>query len=259
MRTLTAGDNAVEKTRLNSNLGRVETAKFAASNVMQRGLGLLALVFLLAGAGGALAQSNAQAVAGVWEISNADRDRICPVNLKTDPAQGGMKLELDPGCAAAFPIMREVVAWTLSNDTLSLIDARQRTVLQLNEVEHGMYEGERPGEGLYFMQSAAAAGAVPRTAEQMAGEWTLVRGENRAVCALTLLNSPVTGQDGYALRLRQPCDAIVTRFAPAFWRMNLGELVIQGRGETAWRFEEDEPTIWRRVPEGADPWSLVRK
>ncbi|MGE3148432.1 MAG: AprI/Inh family metalloprotease inhibitor [Pseudorhodoplanes sp.] len=202
---------------------------------------------------------NAKGLVGAWEISNSDRDRICTVAFKPDAAPGGMKIELDKGCGSVFPALRDVTAWALTNDYLLLLDSRRQTVLQFGEVENGMYEAERAGEGLYFLQSAAAAAPPPRTVEQIAGEWTFVRNENTAICAVTLTPNPVAGQDGFALRLKPPCDPVVTRFNPTAWRMNLGELVLEGRGESTWRFEEEDPNSWRRVPESADPLLLVRK
>ena len=229
---------------------------------MQRGLVFLALLLTTLTPAPSAAQTQADAirgVAGVWEISNADRDKICPVTLRADPAPGGLRLEFDKACATVFPMTRDVVAWSLANETLLLLDARNRTVMEFTEVEHGMYEGERPGEGLYFMQNAAAAGPPPRTADQMIGDWAVVRDETKTICTLTLTGNAIAGQEGYALRINPPCDAAVTRFNPARWRMDQGELVLLGRGENTWRFEEDDPTTWRRVPEGANPLLLVRK
>ena len=227
---------------------------------MPRGFLFLALLLVASAPAAAQSQQDAiRGVAGVWEISNADRDKICAITLKADPVQAPLRLEFDKGCAAVFPMTRDVVAWSLSNETLLLLDARNRTVMEFTEVEHGMYEGERPGEGLYFMQNAAAAGPPPRTADQMIGDWALVRDETKTICTLTLTNNAIAGQEGYALRVKPPCDAIVTRFNPGSWRMDQGELVLSGRGENTWRFEEDDPTTWRRVPEGANPLLLVRK
>ena len=220
---------------------------------------LILLAFSVGSAAAQAPQDAVKAAAGAWEISNADRDKICAVTLKADPVAGGQKLEFDKTCASVFPMTREVVAWSLADETLLLLDARNRTIMQFSEVENGMYEGERPGEGLYFMQSAAAAGPAPRTVDQMAGEWAVVRGENKTICALTLTSNAIAGQEGYALRLKTPCDAIVTRFNPASWRMEQGELVLAGRGDNTWRFEEDDPTTWRRVPDSANSLLLVRK
>ncbi|MCZ7642890.1 MAG: hypothetical protein M5U33_09455 [Pseudorhodoplanes sp.] len=56
-------------------------------------------VIVALGTAGAQAQSAPEAVrtlAGNWEISNADRDRVCTVTLKPDAARTGFRLELDP-------------------------------------------------------------------------------------------------------------------------------------------------------------------
>jgi hypothetical protein len=201
----------------------------------------------------------ARALVGAWEISNADRDRTCAVVFKGDPAPGGLKLEFDRGCATVFPVTRDVTAWTIAaNEAVRLLDARGRTLLEFTEVESGMYEGERPGEGLYFLQNVAAAGPAWRTADQMFGDWALVRGAGRPICTLTLSNA-AAGQDTYVTRVKPGCDAVVTRFGPTTWRMDRGELVLASpRGQT-WRFEEGDDVTWRRVPETADGLTLVRQ
>ncbi len=200
----------------------------------------------------------ARAVIGAWEISNADRDRICAVVFKAEPVPGGLKIEFDRACAAVFPVTRDVVAWTVgANEAVRLLDSRGRMLLEFTEVESGMYEGERPGEGLYFLQNAGA-GPNWRTAEQMFGDWGLVRGNSRPICTLTLSNA-AAGQDSYVLRLKPNCDAVVTRFAPTTWRMDRGELVVSSaRGQT-WRFEEGDEVTWKRVPETADGLALVKQ
>jgi len=205
----------------------------------------------------ALSES-AKALIGTWEFSNADRDRLCTVTFRADPAVAGMKVEFDRACAGVFPFIREIAGWTMAeNDFLRLLDARGQSVLDFSEVESGVYEAPRPGEGILFIQNAGAAGPAPRTAEQMIGEWTIQRGGGRTICALTLSSTPA-GPD-LALRVRQPCDALVTRFAPTAWQMDRGELVLKSaRGQT-WRFEEAETATWRRVPETADPVLMVRK
>ena len=87
---------------------------------------------------------------GGWEISNAERDKRCAVTFSVDPAPLGFKLALEAACAAAFPPLKDVVAWTLGkNDVLRLVDARSASVLEFTEVENGLYEGERRGEGLF--------------------------------------------------------------------------------------------------------------
>ena len=134
---------------------------------------VLVAMLLLAAGDRACAQSDAvkaMAGSGGWEISNADHDKACTVIFKTDAARTGYKLELDAACGTTFPFAKDIEGWTLSNDVIRLIDARGKAVFEFNEVESGMYEAERPGEGLYFLQNASAA-PVMRTPDQMMGEW----------------------------------------------------------------------------------------
>ena len=197
----------------------------------------------------------ARAVVGTWEISNADRDRKCVVTFKADPAPGGFKLEPDAACAIG-PI-KDAAAWMLGQkDVLRLLDGKGVAVLELNEVESGMYEGERHGEGLYFMQSQATAAAATHTPEQLVGDWTFLREIDKPLCTLTLSNA----KDGenYKLTVKPRCDAGIANFGLTNWRLEEGELVLRGRAGT-WRFGESDATVWERIPLGADPLLLVRQ
>src|SRR5258708_4247614 len=44
---------------------------------------------------------------GQWELSTTERSKTCVVTLKGDTSPQGMKLELEPGCAAALPFTRD--------------------------------------------------------------------------------------------------------------------------------------------------------
>jgi hypothetical protein len=209
----------------------------------------------------ALAQAPPELIAtmsaGAWEISNAERDRSCTAVFRADRAAGGHKVEFDRTCATVFPVTADVVAWMRGgNDAVQFLDRAGKILLEFTEVEAGLFEGERPGEGLYFMQNVAA-GPAWRTAEQVAGDWTVMRGAGRPICSLTLA-STAAGQDAYAVRVKPGCDPLVTRFAPATWRMDRGELVLSGRGQ-AWRFEESDAVTWARIPSSADGITLVRQ
>jgi hypothetical protein len=224
---------------------------------MQRGA-LLGLVLLAASTGEVAAQSEAaKALAGTWEFSNADRDRICTLTFRTERGPGGMRVEFDRNCANLYPFVRDIVAWSLGdNDFLRLLDAQGKPVLDFSEVESGVYEAPRPGEGILFIQNPGAAGPAPRTAEQVAGDWNVTRGAGTPICGLTLSNTPA-GPD-LALRVRPPCDPLVTRFAPTAWQIDRGEIVLKNARGQAWRFEESDETTWRRIPETADPVLLRR-
>jgi len=212
--------------------------------------------------GAALAQTpatlgeSAKAVVGTWEFSNADRDKICTVTLKSDPAPAGFKVEFDKNCRNLFPLVSDVVAWNFpENDLLRLLDAKGKSLVEFSEVEDGIYEAPTPGVGVLFLQNAAAAVTSGKPADQMAGDWSLVRA-GKSLCALTLTMN--AAGDGYALTIKPGCDAAIARLNFARWRMDSDQLMLVPARANAWRFEEGENNAWRRVPD-TDPITLVRQ
>jgi hypothetical protein len=202
---------------------------------------------------------SAKSVTGTWEISNADRDRSCTLTLKPGAGAGALALEWDRKCAEVFPYTRDIRAWRVgARESIELLDAKGQVALELTEVEGGLYEGERPGEGLVFLQSVAASGAEERKPEELAGEWGFTRGAGKPICQVTLATS-AAAQDAFALQVKPGCDALITRFGPVAWRLDRSQLVlIPARGE-AWRFEESDPSTWKRIPEARQPLQLVRQ
>jgi hypothetical protein len=187
------------------------------------------------------------AMIGTWEFTNSGRDKVCTVRFGVDTAVSGMKLEFDAACSGLFAFVGAIAGWTIAeNDFLRLVDGQGRPVLEFSEVEHGLYEAPKPGEGILFIQKPT--GAPPpatRTAAEMSGEWIIAR-ENRArLCGLTLTDT--AAGDDFAVRVNPPCDAAITRFGPTTWQLDRGEIVLKSaRGQT-WRFEEGEARAWRRV------------
>jgi hypothetical protein len=201
------------------------------------------------------------AVVGAWELSNADHDKTCRLNFRADAAAaaGAYKIDVDKSCPSVFPSTKDITAWTVDNyGSLRLLNAQGEAVIELTEVESGMYDGFTPEEGRYVMQSAAAAPV--RSADDMIGDWGIARSTGKPICALTLANTAAAaGSDSLALKLKPGCDALITRFGPTSWHMDNGELVLQSaRGQT-WRFEENDANTWQRLPESADPILLVRQ
>ena len=233
---------------------------------MHRSAVWLALILLFAADVGAPAQAQpaapalsdaAKALIGSWEFANADRDKRCTITFRTDVSPAGLKVEFDRPCVGLYPFVRDIAAWSLNEgDFLRLLDAKGKSVLEFSEVESGIYEAPKPGEGILFIQNASAAGPEPRTAAQMAGEW-VIQSNGRQICALTLSNTAV-GEE-FAVRVKQPCDQLVTRFAPATWSMERGELVMKPARGQPWRFEEGDEQAWRRVPSTADSMQLIKK
>src|SRR5947209_15856523 len=125
---------------------------------------------------------------GAWELSNADRDKICMINFKLDAAGPGRALEFQKGCAEAFPETKDIVAWAIDkDDTLRLIDAKGKALFELTEVENGLFEPLRPGGPLVFLQTQAAAQGRERTADAMFGDWAIMRAGGKQLCQITLL------------------------------------------------------------------------
>ncbi len=222
------------------------------------------LVILVLGAPGASAQearSLSNDMIGQWELSTAGRDKTCVITLKSDATPQGMKLELEKGCGDALPFTKAITAWSVKGlDIVRLQDAKGQSVIDVTEVESGIFEGTRTGEGVYLLQNLVAARALSKSTDQLIGDWTMVRGNGNAVCSLTLTNTPVENfQDNFQVFLKPRCDPAVTAFAPVMWRMDRGEIqLLSAKGEI-WRFEADDNAQWRLVPDTADPLIMTRQ
>ena len=223
----------------------------------------LAVTALVVSAAAAVAQAPepsdaAKDMVGAWEISNAARDKTCPVTFKLDAAPGGFKLELDEACGTAFPSLKDVVVWAMGpNDAVRLFNSKGAIILDFMEVESQMYEAERKGEGLFFMRTQAAIKAATVTPEQVFGEWTLFREFEKPLCKLTLSSAPAGGED-YRITVKPGCDASVADIGLSTWRLDQDGLLLRGRGGN-WRFSESDATTWERIPASTDPLVLMRQ
>jgi len=199
----------------------------------------------------------AKEMVGTWELSNAEHDRRCTVTFSTDAAPGGFKLALDQGCAAVFPMFKDVTIWSIvPNGPVKLLDPKGNATLEMSEVESGIYEGERRGEGLYFMQPQGAVAIPVRTPEQMFGDWNFLREIDKPLCRLTLSRTPGGGSD-YKLTVKPGCDAAIADFALSTWRLEGDQLVFTGRAGS-WRFVESDVNIWERVPPSTNPLLMLK-
>jgi hypothetical protein len=197
----------------------------------------------------------AKALVGAWELSNPDRDRRCQVTFKLDPAPPGRSITLAPACAVAFPDLRPTAAWMMArDDTLKLLDAKGTTLLELNEVESGMYE-TTPSFTHYFLQTLAATGKE-RITDDLFGDWQFSR-SGKAICQLTLGNTAFDA-DSFALTLKSGCDPLITRFGPVAWRFDRGQFVMLDAKGQSWRFEENEENTWSRIPAMRPPLTMTR-
>ena len=196
---------------------------------------------------------------GQWELATTDRSKTCVVTLKNDASPRGLKLELEPGCSAALPFTKDITAWSIKGlDIVRLQDASGEAVLDFTEVETGIFEAVRQGEGVYILQNLAAARSLAKSMDQMIGDWAMVRGNGNTICGLTLTNTDA-GNDNFQVFLKPKCDPLVATFAPTQWRLEHGQIILfSDKGET-WRFEADDNAQWRLVPDSPDPLILLRQ
>ncbi|MGB6400627.1 MAG: AprI/Inh family metalloprotease inhibitor [Bradyrhizobium sp.] len=223
---------------------------------------MLAALLALAAASPARSQQDASTLKkdmiGQWELATTDRSKTCVVTLKQEPASQGLKLELEPGCAAALPFTKGITAWNIKGlDIVRLQDAAAESVIDFTEVEAGIFEGLRQGEGVYILQNLAAARSLAKSMDQMIGDWSMVRGNGQAICGLTLTNTEA-GQDNFQVFLKPKCDAAVAAFAPTQWRLDHGQMLLMSQSGEAWQFEADDNAQWRKVPDSADPLIMLR-
>jgi hypothetical protein len=224
-------------------------------------LGVVALALSAVGANAqAPAPSDAaKEMVGAWEISNAARDKTCPVTFKLEPGSGGFKLDLDEVCGTAFPQLKDVVIWIMGpNDSVRLLNSKGAVVLDFMEVESHMYEAERKGEGLFFMRTQAAIKAATVSPEQVFGEWTLLKEFEKPLCKLTLSNASAGGES-YKITVKPGCDASIADVELSTWRLDRDGLLLTGRGGGSWRFSESDATTWERIPASSDPMVLMRQ
>src|SRR6266568_2562636 len=179
------------------------------------GIALAALAALIACSCRAQAQdasSLKKNMIGQWELSTTERSKTCVVTLKSDTSPQGMKLELEPGCAAALPFTRDITAWNIAGlDIVRLQDAAGQPVIDFTEVESGIFEGLRTGEGVYILQNLAAARSLAKSMDQMIGDWAMVRRNGQSICGLTLTNTEATA-DNFQVFLKPRCDPAVATF-----------------------------------------------
>jgi len=196
---------------------------------------------------------------GQWELATTERSKTCVVTFKSDATPQGLKLELERGCAAALPFTKEITAWNIKGlgDIVRLQDAAGQPVIDFTEVESGIFEGLRTGEGVYILQNLAAARSLAKSMDQMIGDWSMVRGNGQAVCGLTLTNTEATG-DNFQVFLKPKCDPAVAAFAPTAWRLDHGQMVLMSANGQTWQFEADDNAQWRRVPDSTDPLIMIR-
>lgn len=222
------------------------------------GIALAAMLVLALPAQAQQQDTLKQEMVGQWELSTTERSKTCVVTMKNEGAAHALKLELEPGCAAALPFTKDITAWSVKGlDIVRLQDAAGAPVIDFTEVESGIFEGLRQGEGVYILQNLAAARSLAKSMDQMIGDWQMVRGNGRPICGLTLTNTEATS-DNFQVFLKPKCDPAVAAFGPVQWRLERGQIILMSKSGETWQFEADDNAQWRRVPDTADGLIMLR-
>lgn len=228
----------------------------------KRRLVLVAVAMLMAWGPAASAQDASalkKNMIGQWELSTTERSRICVVTLKNETVPQGLKLDLEPGCAASLPFTKDIAAWTVAGlDIVRLQTAAGEPVIDFTEVESGILEGRREHEGIYILQNLAEARSLAKSMDQMIGDWAFVRGNGQPVCGITLTNTEVP-PDNFQAFLKPKCDPAIASFRPEVWRLEHGEILLMSAGGETWHFQADDHAQWRLVPDSANPLILMRQ
>ena len=71
-----------------------------------------------------------------------------------------------------MPFTKDITAWNIKGlDIVRMQDAAGQPVIDFTEVESGIFEGLRTGEGVYILQNLAAARSLAKSMDQMIGDW----------------------------------------------------------------------------------------
>jgi hypothetical protein len=195
---------------------------------------------------------------GQWELSTTERSKTCVVTMKNEGSSQALKLELEPSCATALPFTKGITAWSIKGlDIVRLQDGAGQPLIDFTEVESGIFEGLREGEGVYILQNLAAARSLAKSMDQMIGDWQMVRSNGRPICGLTLTNTEATG-DNFQVFLKPKCDPVISAFGPVQWRLERGQIILMSKTGETWQFEADDNAQWRRVPDSADGLVMLR-
>ena len=228
----------------------------------KRGLILAGVAALMTCGPAALAQDASalkKGMIGQWELSTTERSKTCVVTLKGDPSPHGLKLDLEPGCAASLPFTKDIAAWAVAGlDIVRLQSATGEPVIDFTEVESGIFEGRRENEGIYILQNLAEARSLAKSMDQMIGDWAFVRGNGQTICGITLTNTEVP-PDNFQAFLKPKCDPAIAGFKPEVWRLEHGEILLMSANGDTWHFQADDNAQWRLVPDTANPLILVRQ
>ncbi|MBS9479283.1 AprI/Inh family metalloprotease inhibitor [Ancylobacter radicis] len=205
-----------------------------------------------------------------YHLTNADGDRVCPIRLlpgaatlgkeKGAPGNPHFAVELDRGaCAGAILFAADIAAWSPGpGNAIRLYSAEGRLVAEFTEGAGATWEALREEDGVYFLTNTRLAEPAPSAEPaDLMGEWDVSDAAGQTVCRLRLTDAAVAG-GAFRLVPEARCGAMLGRPAPDRWRLEGGDLLLEGAGGMRLRFAIGEDAVWSKVPVEAQPLHLMR-
>jgi hypothetical protein len=227
--------------------------------VLRASLVLLALSFAMADVC-AQDTASARALASNYQLADAVGERRCPIVLEARTAAPGFALVFDKAvCIPLFGYLAEVTAWQPAPaGGIYLVNGKGTVIAEFTEGVGGVYEAIRENDGVYFLSNLRVAD--PGTFVQltdMVGDWNLRRPQGPPLCRITLTDEPA-GEERFALRVGEKCDAAITSFGPVAWRLDRGDLVLISGKDERLRFGRNDEGAWSKVPDRPRPLLMTR-
>ncbi len=203
--------------------------------------GVLAAILLTASSGIARAQEVSQdivdATIGEWLIVSEDGSLGCHVTLGKEKTIGGRMVKEGNTCGA--PWHNEIAAWDFAGPGIVLRDATRKEVIAFGEREVGPWvtDIERTPR-IYFLPEP---GNIDRAAteKEALGKWVLTDKKGRALCHITLLDSPSKrSDDSKGIRIDGDCSASVKKKVEA-WQIDEIKLGIIGGEDYSYSMSPD--------------------
>ena len=203
---------------------------------------------------------DAKTLAANYELSSALGDRKCALTLDAKPVGPGFTLVYDKTlCRPLFGFLSETVAWLPGiAGAIRFVNAGRRTVSEFTEGVGGRYEALRENDGVYFLSNLQFVdpGEAPQFADLL-GEWNVVRPNGPTICAVTLTDQS-TGEDTFVVSVKPGCDPSITRFGPASWVLDRGDIILISAKGDRLRFGRQQEGGWAKVPDTPRPLLLAR-
>ncbi|MBB3772320.1 hypothetical protein FHS55_002932 [Angulomicrobium tetraedrale] len=249
-------------------LGEIAPALFAAALLVST-LGSSARA--QGAAGGTPAEAAAQ-LADVYQLTNADGDRICPLTLSVKRAKeaprgaaasgaGAAAFAIDfdrPACAATILFSADIASWSPGpGNSIHLLNGAGQLVAEFTEGVGGNWEALREGDGVYFLVNPRLADSAATQPGDLVGLWELAGANGTPACRVQLAEETVK-PGMYRLAPDAACAALLGRTLPDRWRLDGGDLVLETAGGDRVRFASSEDGAWTKVPEDSRPLLLSR-